>query len=71
MELLVGLFEVHTVDEWNELDNAASANIPKHRMEEFLRYKKSLKDDGHQWKNDAYDILTGFIWDESEEPNTE
>lgn len=54
-------------DEWDELDNAAKANLGESGFQKFLRYKEQLKLDSHEWENDAQDILTGYIWDESEE----
>lgn len=62
-ELNMGYFDA----EWMELDNAARANLGDSGMYEFNRYKLRLKLEGHQWENDARDILTGYIWDESED----
>ena len=52
--------------EWNELDGAAEANLSSHALVRFFAYKEELRRDGHGWKDDAYDILSGFIWDSSE-----
>ena len=51
--------------EWNELDWAAEANLNEQSLREFYRYKKRLYEEGYSWE-DAEEILTGFIWDESE-----
>ncbi len=51
--------------EWNELDGAAEANLNEQSLREFYRYKKRLYEEGYSWE-DAEEILTGFIWDESE-----
>lgn len=53
-------------DEWNKLDRAAKANLSHSDLEDFFRYKKKLKSEGHLWQNDAESILRGFIWDRSE-----
>lgn len=50
---------------WHELDGAAEANLNEQGCREFLRYKKRLYEEGYSWE-DAEEILTGFIWDESE-----
>ena len=52
-------------EEWDGLDNAAKENLGDYGFERFLRYKGELRKDGHTWKDDAHDILTGYIWDES------
>ena len=57
-----------TNNKWNELDSAARANLGEAGFEAFERYKQQLFRDGHEWDDDAYDVLTGYIWDESEEP---
>ena len=54
-------------EEWNSLDKAAKINLNEYYIEKFFKYKKSLKAEGHEWENDAEDILRGFIWDASEE----
>lgn len=53
-------------EEWNELDGAARKNLNERQEREFNRYKNELYEDGHNWE-DAEEILTGFIWDESED----
>lgn len=52
--------------EWDELDGAALQNLNDRQQREFHRYKNELFEDGHSW-DDAREILTGFIWDESED----
>lgn len=52
--------------EWDELDGAADANLNEQGLREFFEYKKRLYEEGHSWE-DAEEILTGFIWDESED----
>jgi len=54
-------------DEWSELDCAAMSNLKGNSLSRFWDYKRDLKADGHTWLNNAADILTGYIWDESEE----
>lgn len=56
-------------NEWDELDSAAKTNLGDSGFERFQRYKEELRKDGHAWRGDACDILTGYIWDESEEFN--
>jgi len=56
-------------NDWNNLDAAARSNLDISGFIQFQRYKEQLKLDGHTWSDDAEDILTGHIWDESEEPN--
>lgn len=56
-------------DPWNELDDDAKANLSLNGQRKFFLYKDELKRDGHQWGDDAEDILRGFIWDESEMEN--
>ncbi len=56
---------------WNELDGAAEANLEGDALPEFYRYKEQLKSEGHKWQDDASDILSGYIWDASEEPYNE
>ena len=56
-------------DEWNSLDSAAKANLGDDGTDSFNRfivYRDKLKSEGHEWADDACDILTGFIWDEIE-----
>jgi hypothetical protein len=55
------------MDEWDSLDIAAKANLGTVGFEKFLRFKKQLRANGHHWENDAQNILTGYIWDESED----
>jgi len=50
-------------DEWNGLNLDARANLRRHDLAEFFRYRDSLRRDGHAWLNDARDILAGWIWD--------
>jgi hypothetical protein len=52
--------------EWGSLDSEARVNLPRHAYLKFLDYKISLADQGHEWKNDAEDILRGWIWNEIE-----
>lgn len=54
-------------DKWISLDDAARANLRGADLSEFFRYRDRLRDEGHQWTGDAEEILTGFIWDNSEE----
>jgi hypothetical protein len=56
------------MENWNELDEAAAKNLTPVGLKVFHEYKEQLRCDGHKWENDAYDILRGYIWDESEEP---
>lgn len=55
--------------EWDSLDAEARANLSDkpNSLAEFGRYKQRLRADGHAWKDDARDILAGFIWGEIEE----
>ena len=53
--------------EWISLDDAARANLRGADLSEFFRYRDRLRDEAHQWTGDAEEILTGFIWDNSEE----
>lgn len=53
-------------DEWKGLDGAARANLNDWQQSKFHQYKKRLYEEGHSWE-DAEEILTGFIWDESED----
>lgn len=55
-------------EEWDSLDSAAEKNIGS--MSRFLEYKKVLRRDDIPWA-EAEIILTGFIWDESEEVASE
>ena len=52
---------------WSDLDDAARANLSSRDLAEFFRYRDNLRSDGHHWSDDAYVILTGFIWDASED----
>ena len=58
---------VMACDKWISLDDAARANLRGADLSEFFRYRDRLRDEGHQWTGDAEEILTGFIWDNSEE----
>ena len=55
------------MESWDELDGAALVNLGDAGFAEFIKYKEELKRDGHDWRGDAYEILTGYIWDESED----
>lgn len=56
-----------TADKWTSLDIAARANLHGAALSEFFRYRDQLRAEGHQWEGDAEAILTGYIWDNSEE----
>jgi hypothetical protein len=49
------------MDEWNELDQAAEANLSPEGLRDFLAFKAELRNKGTAWA-DAYDDLRGFIW---------
>ena len=53
-------------EQWNELDSAARANLTDSQVAEYERYKQDLKQGGTEVK-EGLKILSGFIWDESEE----
>lgn len=53
------------MENWNELDEAAEKNLTPLGLKIFHEYKDDLRQMGHKWENDAYDILSGYIWDES------
>jgi hypothetical protein len=54
---------------WDSLNEAAKINLSNYNFLKFIEYKKKLIKDGHEWENDAVNILSGFIWEclESEE----
>ncbi len=52
---------------WGELDRTAKANLDPCQLRRFFEYKEELRLGGHAW-SDAYEILSGFLWDETEEP---
>ena len=56
-------------DQWKALDRGAQINLNGLDLLEFHRYKKQLQAEGHEWKNDAEAILTGWIWDAMEAYN--
>ena len=58
--------EEPTINEslWDSLDAAAEANLDS--TIEYYKYKAKLKKQCTTWE-DAECILTGYIWDESEE----
>lgn len=54
------------MSEWNNLNDAAKANLTPDHFRRFLQYKQELKTQGETWE-DAEEILIGFIWDTLEE----
>ena len=54
-------------EDWTELDRVAKINLKPHLQVEFHRYKEQLRQEGRAWEDDARDILSGFIWDNSED----
>ena len=50
-----------------EDDLIVATNFLTFMQASLHKYKDELIVDGHTWKGDAELILTGFIWDESEE----
>ncbi len=52
--------------EWDELDGAAKNNLNVHQQGKSQQRKMELFEAGYSWE-DAEEILTGFIWDESED----
>lgn len=53
-------------DDLNDLDNAARANLDESGVRDYLRYKQDLMQRGEPIES-MREILTGFIWDRSEE----
>ena len=51
---------------WAELNYAAKTNLSPDKLKAFHKFKDQLREDGHKWEHDAYDILSGFIWDATE-----
>lgn len=52
-------------DIWGELDGAAESNLGTSGLYRFLKYKRELFESGIDW-SEASQILTGYIWEESE-----
>ena len=48
---------------WNELDGAARRNLNPYDFMKYQARKGSLKWEGREWYGDAYETLSGFIWD--------
>ena len=55
------------MSEWDNLDEAAEANLNQEQLQRFFKYKEEIRSEGHFWRDDADILLRGFIWDESEE----
>lgn len=64
--------ETKVPDEWHGLDDEARANLGDvpGGIVRFVDRRDGLFTAGETW-DDAKDILTGFIWDESEDPYLE
>lgn len=50
----------------DDLDKAAKVNLNEYDLKEYFRYQKEMLDDGDA-EDDIEMVLTGFIWDCTEE----
>lgn len=52
--------------QWSDLDAAAIANLSGFALERFYEYRDQLRSEGRDWCGDAQQVLSGYIWDNSD-----